>query len=232
MRLSLLCVVLISATAQASPQLPCEPALAADQKILNRLVVSAEAEQFRVMGQWSAAKEQLQTAERKRDQLKRDMQRSSTLLESRTTSVTKHAIAAHAYRMGEVRASQLQSDLERLKVECEIAKRNVISEGNPNLDLSADYVALRIEALKAEQTGLQAALSGAEVSVAFYEGGLNNGKKLFANNSISESELEVRQMRYDDAVAQVSTVKTQLETVQASLAGLELSRKKLLSLKK
>ncbi len=207
--------------AMAMPDMPIEPAHAADQAVVTSKSLREELDQYRAMSDWQKAQDEYEIGKKKLAQSKTDLEHAQTL--RRNGAITEAALAETFINTevleGEV--TRLQHEVQKAKSTSLFHKMRVIEEGNPGQDYRAQVSQVIVDGLHDELQSLKRLLEVARTANILVQKHLDNGKLLFAKNGLTKLELDRRTLATENAANKVQSVDHQVKMAEAALAAFE-----------
>jgi hypothetical protein len=202
---------------------PFDPVFAADQKVISTSTMESEIQQFRSISRWNASKARLDTAERKRDQAKVELDRVQKLFDRGQTPESNLNLAKFEYQNSIDRVTQMNNLLEHSKYDAIINRLKILEEGNPGVDHRRKIAEAYWEAAKIELNNLFKSRDNAASSRSYFETRLKNGRILFEKGIISKADLERRELEYQNSTDQLKALEFEISASKDAIKGLEAS---------
>jgi hypothetical protein len=219
--------ILFLSIASFANEAPFDPVFAADQKVITTATMESEMQQFRAISRWKASGARLDTAERKRDQAKIELDRIQGLFEKGQSTEANLNLAKFEYQNSVDRVTQIGNQLQHSKYDAIINRLKVLEDGNPGVDHRFEIAEASLQATKIELGNLEKNRDAATISQSYFETRFKNGKILFQKGVIAKAELERRELDYQNAVNQVQALDFEILSSRAAVKGLELSYSRL-----
>jgi len=209
------------AFAQRPP--PIDPAYAAEQPEMNAEVIAYETQQFRALLQWHVALDHCEMSKTRLKFLQSQYERQAQL------RAAGHSTAEN-YMLAKYRFEAVKNDIQRFTIEAAqakasmlVAKMRVMDQGNPIVDYRRDIIKARIDEMSNQIKAQRLMLENIEMEQKLFEGKARNGKVLTRTSSLSLSEADSRVLNAEVALKQAASLRSQIQTNELALKGLELS---------
>ena len=203
------------------------PAHAADQIQITTDSMLYEELQFKAIAKWHTSKDQLRTAELKRDQFKREFEIMKKLATGGQASDSQLQNAALNFQNSESNVYRYKGEVQKAKSGAMINKMRLLEKGNPGRDHRKEVVQAIHDSLLIERENMRSALDSALMTLDYHETRVKNGKLLLDRKVISRLEYDRRVLDLESAKDQTQAARNDILGVDAALKGSEESQKKL-----
>ncbi len=209
------------------PELPFEPAFAADQQNVTFDSLYQEVFQFQSMSNWYGVAGQISAKQLEGIPLAREYKHAQVLFKKHTISASKFERVKYNYEMNLNQVKSLKAQLAIAEAYAQMSRLSLIQNGNDNMDLRKSIA----EAIKKSEEGrlenLKASVEGAILTRDYYRNLVERYKKLHKSLDLPTEEFDRMRARALEAAVSVGTIQSQISVSESALEGLNRTLERL-----
>ncbi len=200
---------------------PFVPVLAADQPRISMKSIEYEGLQFRAIGDWASANDEVSTKQYEKDQAQKTFESTKELFEENVVSEDQFNAAKLNLQVAEYAFNIAKADLMAKEADALKFKFLLLSEGNPDMDYRKDLAATLKRQFENTIVVLGSIRDSVKAASDYWRLQVRNGETLFQKGFFTQTELRARHLQLETTVGQLRTLDYKIAAAQESIKGLE-----------